>query len=155
MVQTAQMNGNGGASDQGDSGFPYGLDPRDFGLSRIEYDRALRHHRDMEHHQVMHEQHDRHMKAMEWNRAERERIDAEFELKNWWLQPLNSFCKWFGGAFWVVTWAYCILTVMVWISDVNKKADDRMKDAAVKTCLADLEKCKSGLGAGWMKEAVK
>lgn len=149
MVQTAQQNG------AADHGFPFGIDPRDFGLSKLEYDRTLDHHRRMEHLQAQQREHETHRHEMDEAQARERAANAELEARYYWLQPLNAFCKWFGGAFWVVVWAYAILSVMLAISNANKAADDRMKDVAVKECLANLDKCKSGLGSGWMKEAVR
>ncbi len=150
MVQTAQKT-NGAA----DPRFPFGIDPRYYGLSKLEYDRSIEHHRQMEHHAVMQEQSDRHSKAMEWNRVERERIAELRAAKNWWLEPLNAACKWCGGAFWCVVWFWVIVSVSSAISDANKATNERLAKAAITSCLADLDACKRGVGGAWMKEAVR
>lgn len=117
--------------------------------------RSIEHHRQMEHHAVMQEQSDRHSKAMEWNRVERERIAELRAAKNWWLEPLNAACKWCGGAFWCVVWFWVIVSVSSAISDANKATNERLAKAAITSCLADLDACKRGVGGAWMKEAVR
>lgn len=126
--QTEQANGHA------HEGFPYGIDPRQYGLSQFEYQQQLRHHRDMEHHNVMHEQHDQHMKAMEWNRVERDRIAEEKAARDWWLEPVNAFCSVAGFCFWIVCWGYVILSVMLWIGEMSAKRD-------AQWCLSDVAKC--------------
>lgn len=115
-------------------GFPYGIDPRQYGLGPLEYDQALRYHREREHSLVMREQRDAHDKAMEWNRAEQDRIAAETELKDWFFGPINSFCKWLGGAFWLVVWAYLIGGLLISLSNWSAERD-------AKWCLKDVAKC--------------
>jgi hypothetical protein len=137
------VNGSGAEQPQGE-GFPYGIDPRTYGLSQLEYQRQLDHHRRMEHHDVMHEQHDRHMKAMEWNRAEQDRIAAIEEERAWWLRPLCEACKWFGGAFWLVVWYFLITGFLAWISLSAIKADL----ATMQKCLDDPAKCADTVKAG-------
>lgn len=150
MVQTAQKT-NGAA----DHGFPYGIDPRDYGLSKLEYDRVIDHQRRMAHLEAQQREAEQHRHEMAEARAREAAANAELEARYYWLQPVNEFCKWIGGAFWLAMWLYIILTFMVWIDNSNKAADAKVKNAAVVACLADLEKCKAGQNAALIKELAR
>lgn len=129
MVQTDQ-------TAQTAEGFPYGIDPRDYGLGRLDYDRALRHHRQMEHSDRMAHEHTLHMNTMEEERARKAAADAELAARYWWLQPINSLFKWCGGAFWLAMWIILISSVLVSISEWQQKRD-------AQWCLKDVAKCEA------------
>lgn len=125
MVQTAQA-----------PNFPYGLDPRDYGLGRLDYDRALRHHREMEHGDRMAHEHALHQNTMAEEQARKAAADAELAAKYWWLQPINALFKYVGGAFWFACWFMIIASVMVSINEWQQKRD-------ANWCLKDVAKCEA------------
>jgi hypothetical protein len=129
-MQHEQKEANGHAHE----GFPYGIDPRQFGLSQFEYQQQLQHHRDMEHHNIQHEEHTRHMHAMDEARAARDYQEAERANREWWLEPLNAFASIAGFCFWIVCWGYVILSIMLWIGELSAKRD-------AQWCLKDVAKC--------------
>lgn len=119
-------------SDQGQ--FPYGIDPRGYGLSKLDYQQALDHHRTMQHYDIKAEQHE------DW-RIEQERIKAEtayHEQRNldrqWWLEPLKAFGSISGFCFWAVCWFYLIGSILLSISEWSAKRD-------AQWCLKDVAKC--------------
>lgn len=119
---TARLN-NG--QQQAPQPFPFGIDPRSFGLNQIEYERALAHHRKMEHHDIMREKH-----------AERENIQLRIADRDWWLQPVNSFFQWIGGAFWLACWMYVIIIALAAVSSWSAQRD-------ANWCLKDVAKCEA------------
>jgi len=125
MVQTAQK-----------TDFPYGLDPRDYGLGRIEYDRALDHHRKMEHYDWLARERAQHDHEMAEARARKDAADAELAAKGWWLQPVNALFTLVGGAFWFACWFIIIGSVLLSISEWQQKRD-------AQWCLKDVAKCEA------------
>lgn len=103
--------------------FPYGVDPRAFGVGKYDYERILRRHRDAEHHNVMIEQ-----------QAERDLIAEREAERDWWLRPLCAFFKWSGGAFWLVAWGYVILMALISFQQWSQERD-------AQWCLKDKAKC--------------
>lgn len=109
---------------QGTSQWPYGIDPRQFGLSKHEYHDALRFHREMEHYDVMAE------------KREQDRIQSEHDDHVWrtWTEPLTAFCYFAGTIFWCFLWWHIFFTALPNMG----RAVDRI-DAA--NCLKDLPAC--------------
>jgi hypothetical protein len=138
-----QANGAAHADDQGQqqegNGFPYGIDPRDFGLSQYEYQKQLEHHRQMEHYNIMNEKHE------DWRIEQQRKIeDARYhEARNkdreWWLEPLNAFFSCAGFCFWIVMWGYCIISVLASLAAWSAKTD-------AQWCLKDIAKCEQTAG---------
>lgn len=106
--------------------FPYGLDPRAYGLNKWDYQSALREHRAAEHRDVMAEH------------RERDRVDAEMRARRRaeWIDPIKAFSMFAGFLFWCFVWFHVFFTVLPNIG----RAIDRV-DA--QTCLADLAKCEA------------
>jgi hypothetical protein len=129
-MQHEQKEANGHAHE----GFPYGIDPRQYGLTQLDYQRQLAHHRDMEHHNIQAEEHRRHMNAMEESVAAREHYEAEIKAREYWMEPLSAFFSCAGFCFWIVCWGYLILSVMLWIGEATAKRD-------AQWCLKDVAKC--------------
>jgi hypothetical protein len=142
MVQTAQQT-NGAANGQE---FPFGIDPRDFGLGRLQYDQALDHHRRMAHHDWKHQEHITHMHEMDEARARKEAADSELAARQWWLEPLNAFASVAGFCFWIVCWGYLILSFMLWLGEASARRD-------AQWCLNDVAKCEKAAGPDF--KAVK
>jgi Flp pilus assembly protein TadB len=114
--------------------FPFGIDPRDYGLGQLEYQRQLDHHRRMEHLHRESEEHRTHMHQMAEARAQKDAAEAERAARQWWLEPLNAFASVAGFCFWLVCWGYVILSVMLWLGEITAKRD-------AQWCLKDVAKC--------------
>lgn len=117
--------------------FPYGIDPRQYGLNKWEYQRQLEHHRTMEHHNIMTEKHE------DW-RLEQERIKADRERRNAWLEPLTAFCYCAGFVFWC-WFGYAVM--FHFLPNAAKLADQR----SAQECLIDIAKCETKAGPTWKK----
>lgn len=118
------------------NGFPYGLDPRDFNVGPLEYQQALRHHREMETSNRKHEEHLQHMHIMAEETAKKAAADAELEAKYYWLQPITAFFRYCGGAFWFAFWVVMILLALISLNDWQAQRD-------AQWCLKDVAKCES------------
>lgn len=114
--------------------WPYGIDPRQYGLGKLDYQEALRHHRSME--DSARRLHESQVHSNEMAEADAKRAAAEAELaaRQWYLQPICSLFKWFGGACWIVMWFYVIGSILLSISEWQAKRD-------ANWCLKDIAKC--------------
>lgn len=127
-MHAEQMNG------QTVEGFPYGIDPRAYGLGKLEYADALRHHRTMEDSQRRHHEHEVHMNTMAEADARSAAAHAELEAKHWWLIPATGFAKCFGGA---LGFAFWFLAMLLVVTTISSWSDQR----SAAWCIKDVAKC--------------
>lgn len=117
--------------------FPYGIDPREYGMGKLDYQRALDHHRTMQHYDIKAEQHE------DW-RLQQAQIDADRERRKAWLEPLTAFCACAGFIFWC-WFGYAVL--FHFLPNMAKIADQR----SAQECLIDIAKCEAMAGPTWKK----
>lgn len=121
-----------------ENGWPYGIDPNTF-REEWQYERALNHHRQMAHFDILNEKHE------DW-RIEQQRIiektryhDARNKDREWWMEPICAFFSLTGGALSLAFWLYCIASIFIWIGSWQIKND-------AQWCLKDIAACERNAG---------